>query len=86
MTTPTTIFDGLLDDDTPTTLTAREQVDAQLEPDDAARTPVVSANPDDEAEMTTDLTPATVGCSPQTWLKTSTGSGARGCWRVTLSL
>lgn len=51
MTTPTTMFDGLLDDDTPVTLTARDQADAQLEPDADAGTPVSAANPDDEAEL-----------------------------------
>jgi hypothetical protein len=57
MTTPTTMFDGLLDDDAPTTLTTREQAYAHLEPDANAGTPVSAANPDDEAEMTTDPAP-----------------------------
>ncbi|MFN8504332.1 hypothetical protein [Kouleothrix sp.] len=55
MTTPTTMFDGLLDDDAPTTLTAREQADAQQERDDApsaplaelARSAIAPADPDD---------------------------------------
>ena len=64
MTTPTTMFDGLLDDDAPTTLTAREQADAQLEPDADVGTPVSAANPDDEAEMTTDPAPAPADLDP----------------------
>ncbi|WP_322494580.1 hypothetical protein [Chloroflexus sp.] len=40
MTTPTFMFDGLLDDDAPTTLTAREQADAQQERDDAPSAPL----------------------------------------------
>ena len=64
MTTPTTMFDGLLDDDTPSTLTTREQVDAQLEPDADAGTPVSAANPDDEAEMRTEPAPATENLDP----------------------
>lgn len=64
MTTPTTMFDGLLDDDAPTTLTTREQTDAHLEPDANAGTPVSAANPDDEAEMTTDPAPAPADLDP----------------------
>ena len=64
MTTPTTMFDGLLDDDAPTTLTTREQADAHLEPDAHAGTPVSAANPDDEAEMTTDPAPAPADLDP----------------------
>lgn len=64
MTTPTTMFDGLLDDDAPTTLTTREQADAHLEPDADVGTPVSAANPDDEAEMTTDPAPAPADLDP----------------------
>ncbi|HMQ30018.1 MAG TPA: hypothetical protein PKD53_04785 [Chloroflexaceae bacterium] len=64
MTTPTTMFDGLLDDDTPVTLTAREQADAHLEPDADVITPVSAANPDDEAEMTTEPAPAPADLDP----------------------
>ena len=64
MTTPTTMFDGLLDDDAPTTLTTREQADAHLEPDAHAGTPVSAANPDDEAEMTTEPAPVAADLDP----------------------
>lgn len=64
MTTPTTMFDGLLDDDAPTTLTTREQADAQLEPDADAGTPASAANPDDEAEMTTEPAPVAANLDP----------------------
>jgi hypothetical protein len=64
MTTPTTMLDGLLDDDAPTALTAREQADIQLEPDAEAGTPVSAANPDDEAEMNTDPAPAAADLDP----------------------
>lgn len=64
MTTPTAMFDGLLDDDAPTTLTTREQADAHLEPDANAGTPVSAANPDDEAGMTTDPAPAPADLDP----------------------
>jgi hypothetical protein len=52
MTTPTTMFDGLLDDDAPATLIAREQADAQQERDDAplaelARSASAPADPED---------------------------------------
>jgi hypothetical protein len=47
MTTPTTMFDGLLDDDAPTTLTAREQADAQQERDDVPSAPSAPADPED---------------------------------------
>ncbi|MBP1466221.1 hypothetical protein EYB53_010940 [Candidatus Chloroploca sp. M-50] len=64
MTTPTTMFDGLLDDATPTTLTARTQADALLEPDAAAGTPVSAANPDDEAGLTTEPAPVATDLDP----------------------
>lgn len=64
MTTPTTMFDGLLDDDTSSTLTTREQADAQLEPDADAGMPVSTANPDDEAEMRTEPAPAAANLDP----------------------
>ncbi|MFV9506464.1 MAG: hypothetical protein AB4911_18090 [Oscillochloridaceae bacterium umkhey_bin13] len=64
MTTPTTMLDGLLDDDAPTALTAREQADAKLEPDAEAGTPVSAANPDDEAELRTEPTPVAAGLDP----------------------
>ncbi len=64
MTTPTTMFDGLLDDDAPTTLTTREQADAHLEPDADTGTPVSAANPDDEAEMHTDPSPPAADLDP----------------------
>jgi len=64
MTTPTTMFDGLLDDDTPSTLTTREQADAHLEPDADAGTPVSAANPDDEVEMRTEPAPVAADLEP----------------------
>ena len=64
MTTPTTMFDGLLDDDTPSTLTTREQAVAQLEPDADAGTPVSAANPDDEAELRTEPAPVAANLDP----------------------
>lgn len=64
MTTPTTMFDGLLDDDTPRTLTAREQADAQLEPDADAGTPVSAANPNDEVEMHAEPAPVAADLDP----------------------
>ena len=64
MTTPTTMFDGLLDDDTPSTLTTREQADAHLEPDADVGTPVSAANLDDEAEMTTAPVPTPADLDP----------------------
>jgi hypothetical protein len=59
-----TMFDGLLDDNAPTTLTPREQADAHLEPDADVRTPVSAANSGDEAEMTTDRAPAPADLDP----------------------
>ncbi len=47
MTTTPTMFDGLLDDDVPTALTTREQVDAELDPDTDHPAPVASADPGD---------------------------------------
>lgn len=64
MTTPTTMLDGLLDDDAPTALTTREQADIQLEPDAEAGTPVSAANPDDEAELRTEPTPVAADLDP----------------------
>lgn len=64
MTTPTTMFDGLLDDDEPTTLTTREQADAQLEPDAAVSALATAANPDDEAVISNDLPPAAANLDP----------------------
>lgn len=64
MTTPTTMFDGLLDDDTPSTLTTREQADAHLEPDADVGTPVSAANPDDEAELRTEPAPVAADLDP----------------------
>jgi hypothetical protein len=64
MTTPTTMLDGLLDDDAPTALTAREQADIQLEPDAEAGTLVSAANPDDEAEMSTEPAPVAADLDP----------------------
>ncbi len=64
MTTPTTMFDGLLDDNAPTTLTTREQTDAHLELDADVGTPVSAANPDDEAEMRTEPAPVAADLDP----------------------
>lgn len=64
MTTPTTMLDGLLDDDAPTALTAREQADIQLDPDAEAGTPISAANPDDEAELRTEPAPVAADLDP----------------------
>jgi hypothetical protein len=58
------MFDGLLDDDTPSTLTTREQADAHLEPDADVGTPVSAANPDDEAELRTEPAPVAADLDP----------------------
>ncbi|MFV9506902.1 MAG: hypothetical protein AB4911_20310 [Oscillochloridaceae bacterium umkhey_bin13] len=47
MTTQTVPFDGLLDDDMPVTLTAREQADAHLEDDAPPSLPGAPANAED---------------------------------------
>lgn len=64
MTTPTTMFDGLLDDNTPSTLTTREQADAQLELDADTGMVTSAANPDDEAEMCTETPPPAADLDP----------------------
>ncbi|WP_129677972.1 hypothetical protein [Candidatus Chloroploca sp. Khr17] len=64
MTMPTPMFDGLLDDDPPSTLTTRAQADAHLEPDADAGTPVRAANPDDEATLTTEPAPVAAALDP----------------------